>query len=151
MLIEHLPRWIKASVSEHFIANKSSYDLYIEGHVRLKDPQTGFELRINGPDIKEYSKGYNKVSLEINVLIRTLRDSKDQYSHEKAVGIVVKAFTNTITIYKYGNGVDDDSTMLGCIALQVNPGIKVTNFGLVQPQSNLEFTTVEALYEMTLT
>lgn len=148
------PRWIFASVSKHFDARRQGLNLFIEGqHRDTSDAGAYIELRIDGPEFREDSKGYWRVFSEINVLVSTPLDDTNFHLHQVNIGIVAAAFT-TINIYKYGTGVLDDQSLLGCYQLVHDyigrERLIVSNFGQIDPAVKLLQATVEGHYEMFL-
>ena len=151
---EHWPRWIFASISKHFDANRGSLKLHIEGQYRdTRSEQDFIELRLNGPEFTELSKNYWRIRVRVNVLVQSVKNETNFHRIHTNVGIVVKAF-DTINIKKYGDGVDDDDSLLGCLKLVQEPGdepVAVHHFGQVDPSTQLVQAAVEGLYEMHLT
>jgi hypothetical protein len=153
--IQNLPRWIFSSVSEHFNDRKQGLHLYIEGFHRATRTEKDFiELRVDGPYLTELSKGYWKVYSEINVLVQSAMDDEDYHRVWKDIGIVAVAFSN-IPVYKFGDGPDDDNSLLGCMNLINNARdkekVQVSYFGKIAPSAEVHQATVEGHYEMRLT
>lgn len=154
MSIQHWPRWIFASISKHFDANKQTLYLFIEGmHRETRSRKDFIELRVDGPYLTEQSKGYWRNYIEINVLVQSAMDDSDFHRIYKDVGIVVNAFTD-IPVYKYGNQAYDDDSLLGCLKLVADARgkerIQVSHFGKIEPNVPLLQATVEGHYEMFL-
>jgi hypothetical protein len=152
------PRWIKASVNRAFdqdIRVASGLPLFIEGtDRRTEDLQTYAELRIDGPTITELSKGYWQFEITIDVLVNSKRNDEDIYTLERAVGNVLAAFKHSISVFKFGDGLNDNPTeLLDCLILlpRAKDSIIVTNFGQTDIAVRLFQTTVEASYRMNLT
>jgi len=148
------PRWIFASVSKHFDANKDTLPLFIEGQYRNTRSEKDFlELRVDGPYFTEFSKGYWRAFIEINVLVQSAMDDSNFHRIHEDVGIAAAAFS-TIHVYKYGNGVDDDGTLLGCLKLVADhrgkERIQINHFGQIGPSEGLMQACVEGHYEMFL-
>lgn len=152
MDFENLPRWIVASINKHFNSYKGSYPLYFEGAEKMDDPAVGFELRIDGPSIQNPSKGHFIVTVEINMVVTTMRDEQDHYKHQRAVGVACTGFTESINIFKFGDGLKDDGNLLACLTLQSQgrEKIVVSNFGLIYPTLGAMQSTVEGHYRTTL-
>jgi hypothetical protein len=116
---ENWSRWIFASASKHFYDGiNSDVPLFIEGQDRTKfaDLLNKAEFRINGPSFEELSKNYWKLDCEINVVLQTAK-TKELHTKEKLVGKIVSTFTN-INVKRYGDGLSDDNTYLGCLQLK---------------------------------
>lgn len=141
---QHWPRWILASVSQHFNdAKGSDLPLFIEGQDREQEDEVDIlELRINISDMIEQSKDDWKIIVEINILIKHIMDDTDFHKIWKNIGIVVDGFTD-IMIYKYG----DNDAFLGCLQLD---GIMTQYYGQIDLAVKLEQATVEGHYYMIL-
>jgi hypothetical protein len=139
----HIPRWIYASMTQHFDDNRSTLKLVLEENPR---PDNSFEIRMDGPDFIQLSGDYYNVDVDINVLVQTLRTDQDFHAIHRNVGIIVEAFTNTINIYKYGLETGDDDTSWACATRQSK--VLVTHFGQVDKETHLYQATVEAIYQI---
>jgi hypothetical protein len=149
------PRWLFASVSEHFENNKGALTLFIEGqHRKTRDLKDFAELRVDGPYLTEVCKGVWRIFIEVNVLVQSAMDDANFHRIHTNVGIIVAAFTS-IPVYKYGTGVDDDESLLGCLTIvsdaRGKERIQVSHFGKIDAATPLEQATVEGHYEMFLT
>jgi len=146
-------RWIFASVSMHFDAQRQDIPLHIEGQPRdIKQDQTGwFELRLDGPYYTESSRKLWDIYVEVNVLILAAMLDTDTHRIRRLAGIVESAFTN-ISVFRYGDGIEDDKSYLGCLRLlqDNNNRVKTNHFGQVEPNLNQEQASVEGHYTMTL-
>ena len=149
-------RWIFASVGNHFDNLRQGIPLYIEGQPRIIDRDNAkaiFELRVDGPYFTEVSRKYWDIYIEINVLIQSVKTDTDFHRIRRLTGIVESAFIDIMS-YRYGDGVDDDDSYLGCLRLIQNLSssekIQTSHFGQLDPATNLEQSTVEGHYKMTL-
>jgi len=147
---EHWARWTLIAFNLAANAVKTDeYPVYIEGDSRTTALLRNFaEVRLDGPNIEEVSKGCFKLSSTFNLLINSKVDADDLYSLERILGQFQKAFTNGLDVFKLGGGPDDDETLLGCYLLKSE--IEVNKFGLIQDGIELMQATIEARYEMTL-
>ncbi len=144
-------RWIYTSINTHFQNNKGTLPMYFEGDERtLQDEAEFYELRIDGPSILQTQKGFYFLDIEVNVLVQAHMDDKKLYNLQTAVGPIIKAFENTICIYRYGDGNFDDDSLLGVMHLrrQLDETIAVNNFGIIKEDSRLQQTTIEGHYRM---
>ncbi len=60
---------------------------------------------------------------------------------------------DTVPVYKYGNGVGDDETQIGCLDLYTDKPrdrIMVHDFGQVETDVKLQQATVEGQYKIEL-
>jgi len=150
---DNWPRWIFASVSQHFYNRKQSIsEMYIEGQHRdtrtLKD---FIELRMDGPQFTEISKGMWRIYGEVNILVTAVMDDENYHRIHQNVGIVAAAFTD-IELFKYGDGVEDDGSQWGCWKLiqdsRKRQRIDIFHFGIVDVKSKVVQATVEGHYEI---
>ena len=154
-LNQNLPRWIIASVSKHFDDRRQGIPMFIEGQIRDTRTEKDFiELRIDGPYYTEVSKGFWNVYIEINVLIQAAQDQADYHRIYRSAGIVAAAFEHAISIFKFGDGVGDDDSLIGCMHLlgdkEKRERIQISHFGQVEPETGIFQSTVEAHYEAQL-
>ena len=147
-------RWIVASISKHFDSYKGTYFLYIEGDERDTDDIADFaELRTDGPFISQPCKGVKYLDIEINLLIQSAMDQEDLYAGVRAVGQFATGFTQVIKVFKFGNGVNDDDSLLGCLrtrAKRYEDTIDIGNFGIVHQDTKLTQYTIEGNYRLEL-
>lgn len=154
-------RWITASIANYFDSNRGSLNMHFEGIERDRKGDTThntntdefFELRIDGPNIKEYSKKYFYCYVEVNCLIQSLIDEDDVFKLQTVLGKVTNLFGKSIQIYKYGAETGDDESLVGCL-VQINDTrnhLQVNNFGQVHQDTRIQQGSVEAHYEMHLT
>lgn len=146
-------RWIHASINKHFEDNKGVLPMYLEGDERtLQDEAEFYELRVDGPFILQPQKDYYKLQVEINVLVQTHMDAKELYNIQEAIGPIVKAFTNAICVFRYGDSVFDDQSLLGTLRLrrELDETVDVNYFGIIKEDTRLTQATIEGHYEMEL-
>ncbi len=149
------PRWIYASTSKYFQAIADAYPMhmFLEGVERdTKNESKWLEFRVDGPQTREISKGYFRLDVEINILWSIHLSSTDFHDQQRIPGMLVEAMTD-ICIYKYGDGDDDDDSLLGVLILSQDPNspIRNNNFGQVRPDTQLVQGSVEGTYRMHLT
>ena len=144
-------RWIIASVNTYFLSAKGVLPMYLEGDERtLQDEAEFYELRVDGPFILQPQKDLYYLDVEINVLVQTHMDDRRLYNGQTAAGPIIKAFKNAICVYKYGDGIFDDQTLLGVLRLnrKLDETVDVNSFGIIKEDSRLTHLTVEAHYRM---
>lgn len=150
MIDQNWARWIKASCAKHFDGLRQTLPLYIDGMDRDTAHLKNFgEFRMDGPRIEEQSMNEYKLIVTLNVLVQHTQDESDLYRFERNMGIFQAAFSSVIDVYRYGTGVVDDQSYLGCL-LRDNP-IKFNNFGVTDANTRLQQGTLEARYVMELT
>lgn len=154
--MQHWPRWIKASLSEHFDNVTGSFVLFVENmHREEQADQDAVELRVDGPYLTEVSKGYWKVFCEVSLLLQTTMSATDLYREDRTVGVITKACSVGIQVFRYGNGVDDDDSSLGCFHVVADARgkerIQTNRFGQIKPSVKLLQSTVEVHLVMEIT
>jgi hypothetical protein len=148
-------RWIFASISQHFKTkmDASSLAMFIEGQHRDTDTLSDYvELRIDGPDWREYSKDYWVGDVEVNILVSSAMSDSNYHTIHTNVGIVAAAFT-PINVFRYGSGGGDDDSGLGCLKIKVDrlrDAIEVNHFGQIDKHTKIIQSTVEAHYQIHL-
>lgn len=147
-------RWCYSSIAKHMENNRQGVNLFIEGEERdTSDLENHAELRIDGPDYLNPSKGTHHLDYEINVLVSVNMSEEDAYLIHRNLGIFQAAFTDKIDVFKYGTGPDDNQALLGCLIIQDydhNHKIKTAFFGQIEPRTRVLQATVEALYRLTI-
>jgi hypothetical protein len=146
-------RWVLGSIINHFDSNKGQNHLYVEGLKRTTNTQSKWaELRLDGPNVLQTSKGVWELYCEVNVLISCQANELNMYDYSTLSGYMQSLFQDSISVLKYGNQAGDDMSYVGCLQLQYNKGdkLQVSHFGIVEPKTNLQQGTVEGHYEMSL-
>ena len=154
-------RWIFASVTKHFddnVMTPNSIPFITEGIGERDTPfmetEDRAEIRINGPFARELSANYWRVWVDINVLVTSYfgNPSKDAYTLERNLGLIHEFTDTAIPIYRYGDGIDDDGTLLGCLRprSEKNDSIRVIHFGQISSTDRLKQGQVDGRYVMYL-
>ena len=148
-------RWIFASVSKHFDDRRGVLPLYIEGQHRATSKLKEYlELRMDGPTWNEASKGYFQGDIQINILVTAAMDEEDYHRPYRFAGQVQQAFTQTIPVFRFGDGPEDDQTFLGCLQLLQNRSdrsfVELNWFGVIDQDYQLVQATVEGHYRLTI-
>jgi hypothetical protein len=146
-------RWIFATMSGNFVAEFSpNYSVFVEGTYR--ELPTGTELlefRMDGAQLRQPSRSYFILSIEINILVRSFQDDEHFHKMRDTAGKVRDWLAQNHCIHRYGDGSLDDETLLGILQLK-NRGkkdfVRVNHFGQIDPKYKLEEATVEASFEM---
>lgn len=148
-------RWIFATMSGDFAQQfDTDYQVFVEGtHRGLPDDTELVEFRLDGPHQKQPSKGYFILECEINILCRSYMDDDDFHKMRRLVGKVKSWLGQDHCIYRYGDGLNDDDSLLGTLQLK-NRGprntVRVNHFGQVDHQYRIEEATVAASFEIHL-
>lgn len=148
------PRWIFASCSYHFEQNVGGITMFTEGTHRDTELLPEFiEFRMDGPYFTQLNKNYWHCYFEINILLQATMLDTDFHAIHRLAGTVAAAFTE-IQIFKYGEGLDDDDSLIACANLKQDvrkrERIQINHFGQVEPETKLIQATVEGHYEMHL-
>jgi len=156
-------RWVHASIARHFelAVETTAFPMFVETEHRNTSVATGnnvkgkdlFELRIDGPRSTELSSNYWELYTEINVLIQSTMDDDDSHRLLRSVGSVKAAFS-IIQIFKFGDGVNDDQTLLGCMKILMDPRrrehLETHMLGQIGDDTELTQAMVEGHYKMCL-
>ena len=152
------PRWVQASVGKYFkdVATTISIPSLVEGiderTSTFIESQNRIEIRVNGPFIHEMSQGYWHFETDVNLLIFSHMGGAlpDAYLGTMTAGYLAQAASNLISIYKFGTGVDDDQSLIGCLTLRRGPeeSVKVFHFGEVDLVNRLRQLGVDVRLEM---
>jgi hypothetical protein len=148
---ENWERWVNVSVNKHFAENKGDTECFIEGFTRnTQQLEDYIEIRIDGPDVRETSRGKWKLYFEINILVVVKTTHKDVYRIKRLTGRLVPLFLDCIEVRRWGNGPEDDQTLLGCLKLivpeQPKEKVQVAYFGKIRPDTDILQSTVEGHY-----
>lgn len=150
-------RWIFASISRHFAdaASVATIPLFIEGqHRDTRELKDFFELRVDGPNLREVSKGCWLLRVEINVLVQSTMDDDNYHRIHQNVGICSVAFDKVINVYRKGTGPFDDQSFVGCLRLlqdrERRDYLEINHFGQIDVKTKLMQATVEGHYRMEL-
>ena len=154
-LSPHLARWVWASVSKSFEDRRGWLYLFFEGDDRAipeADKLNFAEFRMDGPRLHEVSRNYWQVDVYVNILIQTTM-TNDTHAYFKTLGHVQSLYVPCIPVYRYGDGPDDDGSLVGFLQLNIDKPLeqlKGSNFGQVDQTVRLQQGTVEANYRMFL-
>lgn len=119
------PRWIKASVSQYFSVFLDNATLIVDGEKRpALQPNDRFELRFDGPDISQKTKGEYVLGYTINLLIISASNETDIYQLDRLKGTGANAFSVSIPVFRYGSGVNDTQEQIGCLTLKSDLNIR---------------------------
>lgn len=144
---EHTFRWLAASITVHF--QNGLTDVYLEDEkVDIDDSIDYYQIRLRDYNFINASKNYFNNIFTINILTQSIIDEYDFHKHYKRLGIIERKFDNSIPIYKYGDGDEDDDSLYACI-VKVEE-IKTVDFGRIETTVPLRQGYVEAEYRLEL-
>ena len=144
-------RWVQISINKHFLERKGTLPMYLEGDERtLQDEAEFYELRVDGPFILQPHKDYYLLTVEINVLVQAHMRHDELYNIQTAIGPIVKAFSNAICVYKYGDTPHDDDSYFGALKLhrELDEMVDVNYYGIIKEDTRLTQATIEGHYRM---
>lgn len=147
---KHWNRWIHTSIAKYFstIASANNIYIYVVGRSDEKTTTNEFiELRITGPNVTEISRNNFKINVVIDLIYSVHLIPEDGYIAQKLSGIIEDA-VDDICIYKYGNGENDNGTLLGTLQLQRKP-VESNCFGQVDDNRLIQ-GSVSAALQMTI-
>ena len=143
----NLDRWIISSIAKYF-NDICTVDFMAEDQVRDTAALSSWvELRINGPNIREWSKDVYTINLEVDLLISVRASESNIYLIHELAGIFESSCDN-IPVYKYG----DDDSYLFCLPLDSGmvSNIKKLYYGKAD-DTKIKRASVMAFYEVETT
>ena len=150
--IEHLPRWVIASIATWVEARRDGVLLYVEGQDRKKlDKVEDFiELRVDGPHMVQQTNSDFDFYVEVSLLINSRKDGKDAYKMARLLGKCLKALSVCIPVLRLGEGTVDDKSQVGVLQRMESPKdpLDVASFGQIEPTQPNEQGTCVAQYVM---
>lgn len=163
----HWARWIFASLADYLKKTITEGDnielrtvpVLIEGVDERTDTvmqaTDHAEVAITGPFSRELSHEYYELKVGVRVLIHSRMDKppKNRYTPQQIAGLFHEAMDAVIAVYRYGNGPDDDQSLLGCLSPLAgrHDAVRVFNFGQMNPTDRLRQSMVDCWYVMELT
>jgi len=119
-----LPKWTLLSIMKHF-TDSITLHTFVEGTERRTEAQTDYcEIRLDGPDMAEGSKGTFVSNCTVQTLVVTKIDLTNPTKHIENIQQVNEAFANCILLY---NG----TTEVGMLQLNNKEGINIENLGQI--------------------
>lgn len=151
------PRWIFASIADHFkaAADENEIPLLIEGIEDRTSEKirkiSHAELRVNGPVVRELSKNYFYLTVNVNVILQSMMTEENGYDIIQDCGVFLEAM-GPFDVFKHGNGPEDDGTFLGCLDLRtdVNEAVFVAHFGQLNQETRIRESMVGGKYQIFL-
>lgn len=155
-------RWIFASITEHFSSNvmtPKSIPYLVEGIDERDDDfmsqEDRAEIRINGPFSTEQSSNYWRIWVDINILVTSYYggENKDVYTAERNAGFIHEFADTSIPVLRYGTGMDDTGTLLGCLvprSSKNDDSVRIIHFGQVNKVDRLKQSQIDGRYVMYL-
>jgi len=157
---QNLPRWMYASMAKHFgtVAGTitPSIKYFVQGvdEAEIGDFQSDSALfRMDGPVAHQGSAGAGDewYSVEIMILLTDIVQTTgdNAYSIYEWAGIFQASMMNdALQIFKYGNGVDDDDSLIGC--LEPDPSlrnnVRVFNYGQIDKDLRIKQVSINGRF-----
>jgi len=155
----NLARWVMSSVAVYFktVADSLSLTYFVEG-VDERDSDTmnveHVEVRVNGPFVRELSRGYWRVNIDINILLMDYMQMSTENAYDIAQwgGEFLAAMMEPIPIYRLGTGGNDDDSLVGCLTQRTgfSEPARLIHFGQISKEDRLRQAAVDGRFEMYL-
>ena len=156
----NLARWTMSSIAVYFktVADNLSITYFVEG-VDERESDTmrveHVELRVNGPYVRELSRNYWRVHIDVNILLidYMTMSTENAYDINQWGGEFLAAMTGTIPIYRLGAGVIDDDSLVGCLTQRtgISEPARLIHFGQISKEDRIRQAAVDGQFEMYLT
>ena len=154
------PRWIFASAADHFkqAADNIGLPMLIEGiderEAEKMRADDHVEFRINGPAVRELSRGYFRLDVDVNLMLTSMMGGQTQNAYDivQHAGVFQQAASGPIPVFKFGEGPEDNETLLGCLTLRSGKrdAIRVIHFGQISRVDRIRQSAVDARYQLYL-
>ncbi len=148
MIDPNIIRWMAASAAKHFknFADAAGIPFYLNEY---KGDKEWAEFRFDGPMIEDSTIGTFSLGCTINILI-TCFISDNDYRIFDLAGIFASAADNDICVFKYGDSIQDDQSLIGSLQLfpSSNNRIETIHYGIIAAESQQKRSSVEANYVM---
>ena len=153
----NLPRWLFTSLSDHFstvAGTITGLNFYVEG---VDEPEVGdFQndsavFKMNGPVARQGSGTFEWYSVELIVVLTDIIQltADNAFSIYEWAGVFQGSFLNdAIQIFRYGTGVEDDQSLIGC--LEPDPtltnNVRVVTYGQVDKDLRIKQVSVNGRF-----
>ena len=154
---EHLARWTTASIVDYFktITLGLALPMFVEGldeHSAQLMEIDRAELQINGPLVREVSKDYWRLHVDVNILIIDHMQMRleNAYSSIAWGGKLLSAMMDPIPVFKYGTGAADTGALVGCLTqrMGISEPARLINYGQVSVDARIRQSAVAGQFEM---
>lgn len=151
----NLPRWVFSSMSEHFrTIAPAGVRYFVEGidEEEAADFQGDSMLfRMDGPIAFQSSGGEEWYKVEIQVLLTDIIALTNDNAYEiySWAGVVQGDMLNSsLPIYRYGSGVEDDDSLIGCLEpdTSVTNNIRVASYGMIDKDYRVKQVSVNGKF-----
>jgi len=156
----HWPRWIFASAADYFkqAADGIELPILIEG-IDEREAETirandHVEFRLNGPAVTELSRSYFRLDVDVNLLLTSMMggQTRNAYDIVRQAGVFLQAAAGPIPVFRWGEGLEDDQSSLGCLTLRsgLQDAVRVIHFGQISRDDRIRQSAVDARYHLFL-
>ena len=152
----NLPRWIFASMSDHFqtVSDGISLRFFIEGldEAEALDFQVDSGLfRMDGPIAYQGSSGLEWYKVEMQILLTDIvaTTNDNAYDIYTWAGVFQGSMLNdSLPIYRYGSGAEDDDSLIGCLEpdTSVRNNVRVASYGMVDKDYRIKQVSVNGKF-----
>ncbi len=153
----NLPRWMFTSLADHFrtiAATLSPLNYYVEG---VDEPEVGdFQndsavFKMNGPIVHQGSQGVEWYSVEIIILLTDIIQltGDNAYAiYEWAGAFQGSMINDSLGIFRYGTGGEDDDSLLGCLEPDptVKSNVRVVTYGQVDKDLRIKQISINGRF-----
>lgn len=151
----NLPRWIFSSMAEHFrTLAPSGVEYYVEGvdeEEALNFQNNSMLFRMDGPIAFQSTSGEEWYKIEIQILLTDIvaTTNDNAYDIYTWAGIVQgDMLNNSLPVYRYGNGGEDDDSLIGCLEpdTSVRNNVRVASYGQIDRDSRVKQVSVNGKF-----
>ena len=153
----NLPRWLLSSMADHFstiAATQTGLNYYVEAvdEPEVRDFQTDSALfKLTGPVVHQGSGGVEWYSLEMIILLTDIIQLRNDnaYSIQNWAGAFQASMINdALSIYRRGDGVEDDDSLIGCLEPDpsVRNNVRVVSYGQVDKDLRIKQCSINGRF-----
>jgi len=155
----NIPRWLFSSLAQLFKEDSDALSLhYFVESVDEEEPEdfnrNSALFRMNVPDVKLGSGSVSIYRIELQILLTCLPNTPNANAFDiyRWAGAFQERMLGYLPIYKYGNGPDDDQSLLGC--LEPDPGVadyvRIVTYGQIDKTSRVWQVSVNGRFILQL-
>ena len=155
---EDIVRWTMASMADHFVNTVNASispapPISVTGYtLNAFETQDHVEMRMIGPHVDDASGGgFAQYELGLSFLFTFRQDGvKDMFTIDRWLGVYADALRKPLDVYKRGDGVGDDESLVGCFQLRKNSRdlIRVDRYGFMDSNVHVQQATVVSTHWM---
>lgn len=152
----NLPRWVFSSMSEHFRTVSAGIPLqyFVEGvdeEQALDFQQDSALFRMDGPIAHQGSSGNEWYRVEFQILLTDLvaTTNDNAYDIYSWAGVFQGDMLNgSLPVYRYGSGLEDDQTLIGCLEPDnsVKNNVRIASYGMIDKDWRIKQMSVNGKF-----